>query len=317
MSNKLTKNELHEDIVQTLDKVQVATNDIVTLSNNISTHKSDETSNVYYADDTGTANAKVVAVNPAPSTYKKGLGISFTNLAQNTSIVTINVNGLGAKLVLKSNGSSLTSGNLKAGSVYTVRYNGTSFILQGEGGEYGTAEAPQVLSGYTVGRETGIVSGAIANLGAIPVNVNSISGVSIPAGYHNGNGIAKIPIVAGNTIIYSESTNYSGSSSTPRVVKSVRIEQAGSYRIIFNLTHNSGWTSPVHGEVRVNGTSRYTVAHIYNTFTIYQTDVTLAVGDILALAFYVDWSAVDTGFNWTTNKFEIGCSYPLPIFTKL
>lgn len=121
----------------------------------------------FYADDTGTANDKVVTVNPIVTSYKKGLGISFTNLTQNTGAVTLNVNGLGTKPILKSNGSALTSGNLKAGSVYTVRYSGTSFTLQGEGGEYGTAVAGDVLGGKTIGTDGGLVTGTLALTGDV------------------------------------------------------------------------------------------------------------------------------------------------------
>lgn len=134
------------------------------LKSSLTTHLAESSAHVYYADDTGSANAKAVAISPV-TVYVKGLGISFTNKTVNTDAATLNVNGLGAIPILKSNGSALTSGNLKANSVYTVRYNGTSFILQGEGGEYGTATAGDVLVGTTIGTEKGLVNGALALTG--------------------------------------------------------------------------------------------------------------------------------------------------------
>jgi len=128
---------------------------------NLNTHSADNTSHVKYGVDTGTANAKVVTLSPAPVSYVDGMAVSFKNSVQNTGAVTININGLGAKTILKSNGNALSSGNLKANSVYTLRYNGTSFILQGEGGEYGTAGPDQVLTGYTIGTEDGVVPGKL------------------------------------------------------------------------------------------------------------------------------------------------------------
>lgn len=102
----------------------------------LTNHAINDLNHVKYAVDTGTANVKSVAVSLSQPSYGNGgLGISFKNAVENTGAVTLNVNGMGAKPVLKSNGSALTSGNLKANSVYTVRYNGTSFILQGEGGD--------------------------------------------------------------------------------------------------------------------------------------------------------------------------------------
>jgi hypothetical protein len=83
-----------------------------------------------YGTATGT-NAKTITLSPAPSSYYEGMCFAFRNEVQNTGPVTINVNGLGAKSIKKPNGNDLAPGNLKAGSVYTVRYNGTNFILQG------------------------------------------------------------------------------------------------------------------------------------------------------------------------------------------
>lgn len=128
------------------------------VSQELATHMADDTSHVRYGVATG-VNPKVVTLNPAPAALIEGMALSFKNTTANTAAATLNVNGLGAKPIVKSNGGALTSGNLKAGSIYTVRYSGTSFILQGEGGEYGTAEAAQVRKGYTVGRESGIETG--------------------------------------------------------------------------------------------------------------------------------------------------------------
>lgn len=70
---------------------------------------------------------------------------------------TLNVSGTGAKSIIKAGGANP---NIKAG-VYTLVYNSTNFQLLGEGGEYGTAVAAQVLSPYTIGTETGLVTGTM------------------------------------------------------------------------------------------------------------------------------------------------------------
>ncbi|SMF72533.1 hypothetical protein SAMN05661091_0881 [Paenibacillus uliginis N3/975] len=46
-------------------------------------------------------------------------------------------------------------------SVYTLFRDGSAFILQGEGGEYGTATAADVAAGKTIGTENGIVTGTL------------------------------------------------------------------------------------------------------------------------------------------------------------
>ena len=100
-----------------------------------------------YGTATGT-NIKAITLSPAPSSYYEGLCFAFKNSVENTGAVTINVNGMGAKSVKKPNGNDLVSGNLKAGSVYTVRYNGTNFILQGSDAA-GTATPEDVTAGKT------------------------------------------------------------------------------------------------------------------------------------------------------------------------
>ncbi len=108
--------------------------DVAGIQNTFNSHMADYVRQAGYGTATGT-NALVITLNPAPTAYLDGMAISFKNTTQNTGTVTINVNGLGAKSVLKSNGLALASGNLKANSVYTIRYNGSNFILQGEGGD--------------------------------------------------------------------------------------------------------------------------------------------------------------------------------------
>lgn len=80
----------------------------------------DLTSHVRYGVGTGT-NAIAVPLVPAPTALVEGMALSFKNTTTNTAATTLNVNGLGAKPIDKSNGGALTSGNLKAGSIYTVR----------------------------------------------------------------------------------------------------------------------------------------------------------------------------------------------------
>ncbi len=75
---------------------------------------------------------------------------------------TLNVNGTSAIAIRDVKGNAVKAGPV-TGSYLTLIYNGSNFILQGEGGEYGTAGAAQVLAGYTVGTENGLVNGTMPN----------------------------------------------------------------------------------------------------------------------------------------------------------
>lgn len=107
----------------------------------------------------------LTATYEAITTLKNGLGVAFLNTTSSTGATTLNINGFGAIPILKANGNPVT--NLKANGIYTLRYANGNFILQGEGGEYGTATASDVLKGKTFGTENGLQIGTatIASLG--------------------------------------------------------------------------------------------------------------------------------------------------------
>ncbi|WP_055108950.1 hypothetical protein [Paenibacillus ihumii] len=140
-----------------------------------------------YGVTTNSGNAYSVKPTPAPTALVEGLRVTVRINAANTGAATLNVNGLGARNILKGNGNAVAAGNLKSNSVYTLVYSGTAFILQGEGGEYGTAVAADVLKGKTIGTESGIITGTMANNGAQIITPSTVN-KAIPAGHHNGSG---------------------------------------------------------------------------------------------------------------------------------
>lgn len=121
----------------------------------VNTHANTHIGHGYYGAASGAANAYSVTLSPAPSGYVAGMFVAVKINVTNTGSSTINVNGLGAKTIKKPNGSNVSSGNLVINSVYSLRYNGTNFILQGEGSE-GNAVAGDVLSGKTFSNSTQI-----------------------------------------------------------------------------------------------------------------------------------------------------------------
>lgn len=142
-----------------------------------------------YAVATGSANSYAVTITPAPPSYVEGMAIAVKIPVDNTGPSTLNVNGMGAVPIKKPNGNEVSAGNLKAGSIYTLRYNGANFILQGEGGG-GNAQPEDVLSGKTFTNDYGEQVGTMPNRGAIIITP-STSNTTIPAGYHNGSGYVK------------------------------------------------------------------------------------------------------------------------------
>lgn len=84
-----------------------------------------------YGVDTGAANAYVVSLLPAPTSYQAGLEINFRPVNSNTSLVcTINVNGLGVKNIRRGDGTLfLRLKDLQAGKLAKLVYDGTQFQL--------------------------------------------------------------------------------------------------------------------------------------------------------------------------------------------
>ncbi|MEK4520029.1 hypothetical protein NSS64_32620 [Paenibacillus sp. FSL H8-0122] len=79
-----------------------------------------------------------------------GLRITIKTLSASTGPVTLNLNNLGYRSVKSSNGNVA---KLAEGGVYTLVYDGTAFILQGEGGGVdlggSSAEPHNVINGAT------------------------------------------------------------------------------------------------------------------------------------------------------------------------
>lgn len=109
------------------ERVEMPGNELILEHN---AHISDNTTHPRFGTTTGTANAYVLTLSPAP-TLVTGLNIMAKINIANTGASTINVNSLGTKAIVDVNGLALTSGALKLDMVYNLVYNGTSFVVEG------------------------------------------------------------------------------------------------------------------------------------------------------------------------------------------
>ncbi|WP_433943597.1 phage tail protein [Paenibacillus sp. SN-8-1] len=156
------------DATNSTSTTQAATaNAVKQVNDAVTTHAADYVKHPGFAGASGTTGL-TVTLNPAPTAYVDGMALAIKIANTSTGATSLNVNGLGAKTIKKANGNDITSGYLKAGSIYTVRYNATTgfFILQGEGGEYGTAGAGDVRSTKNIGTDTGLVTGTLVTQSA-------------------------------------------------------------------------------------------------------------------------------------------------------
>ncbi|TNE39198.1 MAG: hypothetical protein EP347_05040 [Alphaproteobacteria bacterium] len=82
----------------------------------------------HYGAETGLADAYVIAPSPAITTYAAGQAFHFFAVNANTGPATLAVNGLAAKAI-EFEGGALVSGDIAAGDLVSVVYDGTAFQM--------------------------------------------------------------------------------------------------------------------------------------------------------------------------------------------
>lgn len=82
-----------------------------------------------YGVDTGSANAYVITLSTAPSALVAGQEYAFKAVNVNSGASTININGLGATTIIHSDGTALVAGDIPAGGIVQIIYDGTAFRI--------------------------------------------------------------------------------------------------------------------------------------------------------------------------------------------
>ena len=114
----------------------------------------------YYADSSGSANALVVTVSsPQLVSYAAGLTLFVKVANTNTGASTINVNALGAKSITTPAIGALSAGDLIAGAVVQLTYDGTQFQLGSVGSFIALRATTLAVSGATTLSSNVTISG--------------------------------------------------------------------------------------------------------------------------------------------------------------
>ena len=127
-----------------------------------------------YSTDSGAANALVGALSPVPVSLASltGAPISIKVAASNTGAATLNLNSLGVTGIVNGDGSALSGGQLLAGQIIEVAYNGAYFQLLGPKTPSATVPLFSTVSikstNYTL--TTGD-SGALIDAGAVAITL--------------------------------------------------------------------------------------------------------------------------------------------------
>lgn len=89
---------------------------------------------VAYVLDLGTVNSYVVNFARVPESYTEGMNFTMKAATTNTGPAVINVNGLGAKQIRRYDGQPLEPGDIRAGQLVILGYDGSRFLNIGAQG---------------------------------------------------------------------------------------------------------------------------------------------------------------------------------------
>ena len=146
-----------------------------------------------YVEDTGLVNNLLVALDPPITAYTIGLPIRVKINVTNTGAATIDAGG-GRVAVVKPSGAAMVAGDLPAGGLAEMVYDGTKFQMinfGGAGGGSGDTETILVNIPYAV--DSGTVNAIVANF--TPAITSLIAGSVIMVKILNTNtGLATIVV---------------------------------------------------------------------------------------------------------------------------
>ncbi len=155
---------------------------------------------INYGTDTGTADAHVVALPDAPTSYIDGMQVLFKAAGSNTGAPTINVNSLGVKSITRHDGTTPSAGDISVNKITELRYNQTSgnFEIQGHIGVVAGAGTMSVQNASAVNITGGSITGLTSQhlngfLQRSKFTFNDVNTIKVGAGTYDVNGtVAKI-----------------------------------------------------------------------------------------------------------------------------
>jgi hypothetical protein len=149
---------------------------------------------------TGT-NAIAAVATPSITAYATGAMYSFVAANTNTAAATLSIDGLAAKSITKNGSATLTAGDIQAGKLTLVQYDGTTFQLMNN-----IVYGGSIANGNIVSLSTplGVANGGT---GLSTLTVNSVM---------LGNGVSAVQTVAPGTIGNGLASTGSTWAASPR-----------------------------------------------------------------------------------------------------
>ncbi len=240
-----------------------------------------------YAADTGSANAYAVTLSPAP-TIVAGSLVVFKAANANTGASTLAVNGGAATAIKKQGSTALASGDIAAGQIVTVVYDGTNFQLSAAAPSgssstyYGNAAVNSSSTFNVITTDSTPITGSISiyiDGALVAPNTYSVSGASVTL---------TAPVYGSHVVVATWATT----NSTPGTI----------------TLSTSGIGRPT---VRGSGIQYATTS----TITVSWPAGTVA-GDLAVICIQASYNTtVPSG--WTTNDNHVGATVNGAVFSKV
>lgn len=175
----------------------------------------------YAADTSGSSTAYVITLSPVPTSYTTGMVIYAKIVSANTTTTpTLNVNGLGAKTIVKFASTALAVGDIAANTFNAFIYDGTNLVLQSPVAVQSTFKSGTTSKTASDASTTQTIA---HGLGVTPkyVRISAMatsaagSGTSVQAiTTYNGTTQSSVSLVVNSTLTTSFNLNSSGTDAT-------------------------------------------------------------------------------------------------------
>lgn len=183
------------------------------------------------------------SMTPDLGSYSTGMMVIFTPANNCTGATTINIDSLGAKSIVKGDGTALESGDLQASTVHFLIYDGTNFVL---------------INPLSFNLTNGTLSGTLSVTGALTLN-GALTTDNTTADEVGFKGIPLNNQNAGYTCVLSDAG------------KMIRMDTAGT----FTIPANASVAYPIGTVLTfLNNTTSSTIAITTDTMTLAGTSTT-------------------------------------------
>ncbi len=145
-----------------------------------------------YAADTASDDDYLVALTPTAQEYYTGMLVAFKATTKSTGAVTLDVDSLGAKAILKRNNLPVENDDIEAGQLVIVQYDGTQFQMQSQ-----VATRPEIIV-QRASTQTGAVASNASGAGdddTIPQNTEGSEYMTLALTPKNTNNILQIDVI--------------------------------------------------------------------------------------------------------------------------